>query len=455
MSKTSQKKSKFIAGLDIGTSKITFVIGSIQSPWAPANVYEEKNQNAKAVASNLRSGAQTANNSIGSLHDWNMNIVGLGSAPSHGIRQGAVVNVEATIESIRRAREEAELMAGEVVDEVYVSIGGTHIKSFDSKGMVAIRNKEVRPEDVTRVIEAAKAVVVPADREVLHVLPREFKLDDQEGIFDPIGMTGVRLEANVHIITAGRTSLQNALKCTEKAGLKVKSLVLQQFASALAVLSEDEKKLGAVVVDIGGGTSDVIVYANGSVGYTGLVPVGGMQFTQDLSMGLRTPFANAELLKKKFGAAIAEFIDEKEMIEVDGVGGRNPRSILRRELGQIIEARAEETMLLIYQDILASGLSQQLGSGVVLTGGGADLEALVEMGEFVFDMPVRKGLPLKVGGLVDVVRSPSYATAVGLLMYGLEKEKINISPEIETGMQEFISGFSSKMKDFFGELLKN
>ncbi len=455
MSKTSQKKSKFIAGLDIGTSKISFVIGAIQSPWAPANVYEEKSQNAKSIASAIRAGAQTANTNIGSLHDWNMNIVGLGTAPSHGIRQGAVVNVEATIESIRRAREEAELMAGEVVDEVYVSIGGTHIKSFDSKGMVAIRNKEVRAEDVTRVIEAAKAVVVPADREVLHVLPREFKLDDQEGIFDPIGMTGVRLEANVHIITAGRTSLQNALKCTEKAGLKVKSLVLQQFASALAVLSEDEKKLGAAVIDIGGGTSDVILFANGSVGYTSLVPVGGMQFSQDVSMGLRTPFANAENLKKKYGAAIAEFIDEAETIEVEGVGGRNPRTIQRRELGQIIEARAEETMLLIYQDILASGLSQQLGSGVVLTGGGADLEAMIEMGEFVFDMPVRKGLPLKVGGLADVVKSPIYATAVGLLMYGLEKEKINISPEIETNMQDLFSGISSKMKDFFGELLKN
>lgn len=455
MSKISQKKSKFIAGLDIGTSKISFVIGSVQGPWAPSNVYEEKSQTPKTMASALRSGAQTANNSIGSLHDWNINIVGLGSAPSTGIRQGAVVNVEATIEGIKRAREEAELMAGEKVDEVYVSIGGTHIKSFDSRGMVAIRNKEVRAEDVTRVIEAAKAVVVPADREVLHVLPREFKLDDQEGIFDPIGMTGVRLEASVHIITAGRTALQNILKCTEKAGLHVKSLVLQQFASSLSILSDDEKKLGAAVIDIGGGTSDIIVYSNGSVAYTSLVPVGGIHFTQDVSMGLRTPFANAETLKKKYGAAIAEFIDENESIEVEAVGGRTPRTILRRELGQMIEARAEETMLLLYQDVLSSGLTQQIGSGVVLTGGGADLEAMVEMGEFVFDMPVRKGLPQKVGGLSDVVKSPMYATAVGLLMYGLEKEKATIVPDLESGMQDLFSGIGLKVKDFFGELLKN
>lgn len=437
MSKTSQKKTKLIAGLDIGTTKISFVIGAVQMPGINLQVYDPNNNNHPIE------------------QDWGINIVGLGSCASNGIRQGAVVNIEATIEAIKKAREEAELMAGEQIGEVYVSIGGTHIKSFDSNGMVAIRNKEVRPEDVSRVIEAAKAVAVPADREVLHVLPREFKLDDQEGIFDPIGMTGVRLEANVHIVTAGRTALQNALKCTEKAGLTVKSLVLQQLASSIAVLSEDEKKLGAAVIDIGGGTSEIVIYVNGSIAYTGLVPVGGMHFTQDISMGLRTPQSNAESIKKKFGSAIVDLVDENQSIEVEGVGGREPRSLLRKELCQIIEPRAEETLGLLQQEILNSGLSQQIGSGIVITGGGAELEGLLEMGEFIFEMPVRKGAPQKIGGLVDVVKSPAYATAVGLLLFGLEKEKSKLLQEnTENHVQDMINDFGHKVRDFFNEFLK-
>lgn len=423
-SQTSTKRPNLIAGLDIGTTKVSVIIGTVEVDMSNGSP-EPK-----------------------------LDVIGLGMAPSLGIRQGAVVNVEATIEAIQKAREEAELMAGYKVDSVYVSVGGIHIKSFDSQGMIAIRNKEVRAEDIARVIEAAKAVAVPGDREVLHVLPREYKIDGQEGIYDPIGMSGVRLESNVHLVTAGRTALQNAIKCAEKAGLKVKGIVLQQLASSLAILQEDEKKLGVAVVDMGGGTSDVIIYINGSVAYTGSVPVGGAHFTQDIAMGLRTPQANAEEMKKKYGCAITELIDENEMIEVEGVGGRKPRSILRRNLCEVIEPRAEETLAFINQEFEKSGLAGRMGSGVVLTGGASQLEGLLEMGEFVMDVPVRRGLPEKIGGLSDVVKAPEHATAVGLLMYGLDLEKQKfLQQSSEVDIQGALVDFAQKVKDLFSGVL--
>jgi cell division protein FtsA len=422
MTKNISPKKHVIAGLDIGSTKVSLVIGTV-SP------------------------------------ELKIDIVGLGSAANTGIRQGVVVNVEATIEAIAKARDEAELMSGYKIEDVYVAMGGTHVKSFDSNGMIAIRNKEVRADDIHRVIDAAKAVAVPADREVLHVLPREFKIDEQTGIFDPIGMSGVRLEANVHIVTAGQTALQNILKCAEKAGLKVRGLVLQQLASALAILSDDEKKLGAVVVDIGGGTSDIIMYSAGSVAFTSTVPVGGQHFTQDIAMGLRTPQTSAEKVKRKYGCAIADLVDENETIEVEGVGGRKPRALLRRNLCEVIEPRAEETLALIWQEIRRSGLINQMGSGIVLTGGACQLEGLLEMGEFITDIPVRRGSPERVGGLTDVVHSPEFATAVGLLIYGLdhlsvqEKQRLtNTSAEVPQ-ISDVMSEWAHKVKDFFGGAL--
>jgi cell division protein FtsA len=435
MTKVAGKKQHLIAGLDIGSTKVSLVIGLVKPP-APLTV---QGQNGPT--------------------DYTVDIVGLGTALNTGIRQGVVVNVEATIEAIGKAREEAELMAGHKIEEVYVGVGGTHIKSFDSRGMIAIRNKEVKAEDIERVIEAAKAVAVPADREVLHVLPREFKIDDQAGIFDPIGMSGVRLETNVHIVTAGQTALQNIVKCTEKSGLRVRGLVLQQLASGLSALSDDEMKLGAAVVDMGGGTCDIIMYAAGSVAYTATVPVGGQHFTQDIAMGLRTPQTSAEIVKRKHGCAIADLVDENETIEVEGVGGRKPRALLRRDLCEVIEPRAEETLALIWQELKKSGLVNQIGSGIVLTGGACQLEGLLEMGEFISDIPVRRGSPDHMGGLTDVVRSPEHSTAVGLLIYGLEhmtnqeRHRLTSNTAESGAFGEAVSDWAQKVKDFFGGAL--
>lgn len=431
MTKVAPKKQHLIAGLDIGTTKVSVVIGTV-------------NSNPSAAA--------------GSGPEFTLDIVGMGTAPNTGYRQGVVVNVEATIEAITKARDEAELMSGYSIEEVYVSVGGTNVKSFDSRGMIAIRNKEVKQDDIERVIEAAKAVAVPSDREVLHVLPREFKIDEQAGIFDPIGMSGVRLEASVHIVTAGQTALQNILKCTEKSGLRVRGLVLQQLASSLAILSEDEKKLGVSVVDMGGGTCDIISYVGGSVAFTSTIPIGGQHFTQDIAMGLRTPQTSAEKVKRKFGCAIADLVDENETIEVEGVGGRKPRALLRRDLCEVIEPRAEETMALIWAEIKKSGLANQIGSGLVLTGGACQLEGLMEMGEFISDIPVRRGTPEQVGGLTDVVRSPECATVVGLLIYGLEnmsvQEKQRLTAQTaDAGLHDVMSGWAQRMKDFFGGAL--
>lgn len=412
-----------IAGIDIGASKVTVIIGAVTG----------------------------AGSGAGTSSELTVDVVGLGTAPSNGIRQGAVVNVEATLEAITRAREEAELMAGYEIDEVWVAIGGLHVKSFDSRGMIAIRNKEVKADDIDRVIEAAKAVAVPADRDVLHVLPREFKIDEQDGIYDPIGMSGVRLEANVHIVTAGQTALHNMMKCAEKAGLKVRGLVLQQLASSLAVISEDERKLGVCVVDMGGGSCDMISYVQGSVAHTASIPVGGIHFTQDIAMGLRTPQTAAETLKRKHGCAIADLVDENETIEVEGVGGRKPRSLLRRHLCEVIEPRAEETLGLIAAELRRSGLTSKLGSGIVLVGGACQLEGLVEMGEFVTDLPVRRGLPERVGGLTDVVKSPDFATAVGLLMHGLNQDKQRLAnAQSDTSLQGAFLDVAQRVKDFFG-----
>jgi cell division protein FtsA len=345
-------------------------------------------------------------------------------------------------------------MSGIKISDVWVGVSGSHIKSFDSKGMVAIKNKEVTSQDVQRVIDAAKAVVVPTDRNVLHILPREFKVDGQDGILDPIGMSGIRLEANVHIVTGGAAAIANNLKCIEKAGLKVAGLVLNQLAASISVLSEDEKSLGVCVVDMGGGSCSMIYFVNGSVAGTSAVPVGGAHFTHDIAVGLRTPQVAAENLKKKYGCAMASLVGEEEVMEVEGVGGRKLRTVLRREIAEVIEPRAEETMLLIQNNLRMSGLVPLMGSGLVLTGGASQLDGLVEMGEFVFDIPVRKGIPGKIGGLTDVVKSASFATAVGLLLYGWSQKKQTLTHHTAKDdiFSESIQNLSTKVKDFFENL---
>lgn len=394
-------------------------------------------------------------------NETKIEVTGVGFVPNSGIKQGVVVNIEVTTECVRRAKEEAELMSGTKVSEVWVSLSGSHIQSFDSKGMVAVKNKEVNQQDIDRVIEAAKAIVIPADRTVLHVLPREFKIDQQDGISDPIGMMGVRLEANVHIVTASQSAISNLTKCIEKAGLRVAGLVMDQVAITKSVISTDEKNLGVCIADIGGGSSKMVYLINGSVAHTSMVPVGGAHFTHDVAVGLRTPQVSAEILKKKHGCALATLVDDQESIEVDGVGGRKSRTVPRKELAHILEARAEEVLNMIAHDIKMSGLQPLLGSGLVITGGSSQLDGLVEMGEFVIDLPLRRGYPALVGGLKDVVKGGEFATAIGLLFYALETKKefyaqstqdLSTSSLLGEAMSDSIGDMATKMKKFFTDL---
>lgn len=403
-----------------------------------------KDANNSRVIAGLDIGTTKVSCAIGVLRGESLEIIGVGQASNTGMRHGVVVHIESTSEAIRKAKEEAELMAGLRAESVWLAVGGQHIQSFASSGMVAIRHKEVRQEDIERVIEAAKAVMIPQDRQVLHVLPQDFKIDGQVGIFDPIGMSGVRLETSVFIVTGSQSAIQNAIKCAQRAGLKVEGLVLQQLASALAVLSPDEKNLGVSVVDIGGGTCDLITFSQGSVIHTGLLPLGGQNFTQDVAIGLKTTQTNAESLKRRYGCALGEMVGEDESIEVESVGGRKSRTLMRRDLCEVLEARTEETLEMIHRELHEKNLLGKLGSGVVLTGGASLLPGMVEMGDFVLDVPVRRGWPEKVGGLVDVVRQPSFSTVVGVLIYGLSQDKDRtLTPEKPMD-------WTAKMKNFLG-----
>jgi cell division protein FtsA len=412
MSVNTPRIKHLICGLDIGTTKVALV-----------------------MASATREGVE---------------IIGVGQAPNLGVRHGVVVNIDQTVAAIVKAKEEAELMAGVEATQVWASVGGTHIQSMDSAGMIAIRGADVTNQDVERVIEVAKAVAVPADRQILHVLPKEYRIDEQEGITDPIGMSGVRLECRVHIITANKSMLHSVHRAVEKAGLKLKGVALQQFATATACLSNDEKNLGVAVVDIGGGTSDLIIYQRGAVVHTTTIPVGGNNFTHDVAMGLRTTQVNAEGLKLKFGCALSNMINMDDNIEVDTVGGRPHRTVPRSTLCKIVEARAEETLKIIKAEIDKHGYFAQLGSGVVLSGGASELQGFVEMGEFIFDVPVRIGMPAKVGGLYDIVRGARFATALGLVLHGHLSERSEIK---EAGaldaMSETVGTVTNRIKDFF------
>ncbi|MFA6034755.1 MAG: cell division protein FtsA, partial [Myxococcota bacterium] len=376
------KKDELIVGLDIGTTKICAVVGEATSD--------------------------------------GIDIVGIGCAPSRGVKKGVVVNIDNTVEGVIKAIEEAELMAGCEITNVYVGIAGSHIRGINSRGMVAVRGKEVDRYDVERVLDAAKAIPLPADTDVIHILPQEYIIDGQNGVKEPQGMSGVRLEAKVHIVTSATSSMQNIVKCCNKAGLDVKQVVLQPLASSAAVLTEDEKELGVALVDIGGGTTDIALFSEGSIVHTGVIPLGGNNITNDIAVGLKTPADEAEKIKKEYGCAMTSMVDKEENIEVPSVGGRQPRLLARQILAEIIQPRVEEIIQLVHKEIRNSGYEEMLASGVVLTGGSTMMEGMPELAEEVIGMAVRRGAPRDVGGLNDVVKSPMYSTGVGLVRQGFK-----------------------------------
>jgi cell division protein FtsA len=378
------KKTSIIVGLDIGTSKVCSVVGE--------------------------------------MTERGVEIIGVGIHPSQGLRKGVVINIESTVNSIKKAVEEAELMAGCEIHTVFTGIAGGHIKGFNSHGIVALKGKEVTDRDVERVIDAAKAVAIPMDREVLHTLPQEYVIDTQDGIKQPLGMSGVRLEAKVHIVTGAVTSAQNIVKCCNRTGLNVADIVLEPLASAEAVLTPEEKELGVALVDMGGGTTDIAIFHEGSVKHTAVLAIGGNHLTNDIAMGLRTPIAEAERIKQRYGCARAAMTHREQKVDVPSVGGRNPRTISRQILCEIIEPRLEEIFQLVHREINKSGFEEALASGIVLTGGTTLLPGTVEMAEQVVNMPIRLGIPTQVGGLTDVVSSPIYATGVGLVLYGIKRQ---------------------------------
>jgi cell division protein FtsA len=405
------RKEELVVGLDIGTTKICALVAAHR--------------------------------------DGEIEIVGIGTHPSRGLRKGVVVDIDATVDSIKRAVEEAELMADCEITAVFAGIAGGHISSQNSHGTVAVRDNEVRLSDVRRVIDSAKAVAIPMDREVVHVIPQEFVIDGQDGIREPLGMAGVRLEAKVHIVTAAVTSAQNIIKCTHQAGLNVKDIVLEPLASAEAVLNDDERELGVCLIDIGGGTSDIAVFADGSIKHTSVLGLGGYHLTNDVAVGLRTPFEDAERIKIRFGVASARYLSSDDVITVPSVGGRRPREMSRKLLCEILEPRVDEILTLVRQELVKAGLQSRIPSGVVITGGCAALEGMQELAEEIFEVPVRIGVPSRVGGLQDVVRSPMYATAVGLVRYGFGQQN---GKSLSTIRQEDTGRFKrikQRMRDWF------
>lgn len=378
-----------------------------------------------------------------------VDIIGVGSAQSRGLRRGVVVNIDHTVASIRKAVNDAELMAGCQAESVYAGISGGHIKGINSHGVIAIKNREVTAAEVARVIDAAKAVAIPLDREVIHILPQEFMVDAQEGIKEPIGMAGVRLEAKVHIVTGAVSAAQNIVRCAHRSGLRVHNLVLQQMASAEAVLSSDERELGVAIVDIGGGTTDLAVFFEGAIQHTSVLPVGGDQLTNDIAVGLRTPMGEAEKIKKRHGCALGSLVEKDETIHVPGVGGRPPRVVPRSTLADITEPRLEEILTLVRREMEKHNVLQNLASGVVLTGGSVVIHGICDLAEQIFDLPVRIGYPVGISGLVDVVNSPVYATGVGLVLWGARNggDKLGVGCD-DAGMFDKLMG---RMKQWFAE----
>ena len=398
-----------IVGLDIGTSKIVAVVAEV-------------------------------------MPDGRHEVIGLGQHESKGLKKGVVVNIESTVESIQRALEEAELMADCKITRVYTGIAGSHIRSFNSSGMVAIKDKEVTAADVSRVIETAKAVNIPTDQQLLHTLPQEFIVDSQDDVREPIGMSGIRLEVKVHIVTGAVSAVQNIVKCVRRCGLEVSDLILQPMASAEAVLTRDEKELGVVLIDIGGGTTDIAIFSEGAIRHTAVIPIAGDQITNDIAMALRTPSSEAEEIKVRFGVAKQVLADPADMLEVPRLGDRGPRSLSRQSLAAVIEPRVEELFALVHQVVRESGYEDVLSSGVVLTGGSSSMPGMIEMAEDIFLKPTRLGMPAYTGQLADVVRSPRYATVLGLL---LEAKKQYLRGHLVVRQEGSAKAVWQRMKEWF------
>jgi len=405
------KREELIVGLDIGTTKICVIV------------------------------AQRTENGV--------DVVGIGTHPSRGLRKGVVVDIDATVNSIKMAVEEAELMADYEISSVYAGIAGGHIDGFNSHGVVAVKDREVSDGDIRRVIDAAKAVAIPMDREVIHVIAQEFIIDEQDGIREPLGMSGVRLEAKIHIVTAAVTSAQNIVKCANKAGLNVMDIVLEPLASAEACLAEDERDLGVCLIDIGGGTTDIAVFEDGSIKHTSVLGVGGFHISNDIAVGLRTPFDEAERIKKKFGVAAARFLPGDDILSVPSVGGRRPRQMSRKMLCEIIEPRVDEILTLARQELAKEGLEGRYPSGIVLTGGASSLEGIGELAEEVFEAPVRLGIPTHVGGLQDVVRGPMYSTGVGLALIGAAEDLGRPQSRFRIRDESIFGRVRQRMRDWF------
>ncbi|MEM7363771.1 MAG: cell division protein FtsA [Pseudomonadota bacterium] len=388
---TSSLNNQLIVGLDIGTSKVVCIVA-------------ERNL------------------------DGVVEIIGIGMHPTRGLKKGVVVNIESTVQSIQRAVEEAELMAGCQIRSVYVGIAGSHIRSMNSHGIVAIRDREVLQPDIDRVIDAAQAVAIPADQKILHILPQEFLIDEQEGVKEPLGMSGVRLEAKVHLVTCAVNAVQNIEKCIRRCGLEVENVILEQLASGYSVLTEDEKDLGVCLCDIGGGTTDIAVFTDGAIRHTAVIPIAGDQVTNDIAMALRTPTPNAEDIKIKYGCALTSLAGENETIKVASVGGRQDRDLSRQSLADVIEPRYDELFTLIQAELQRSGFEDLVAAGIVLTGGTSKMEGVVELAEEIFHMPVSIGKPTGVEGLSDIIRNPIHSTGVGLLLYGAEQSRDTVMP---------------------------
>jgi len=407
-----QRQKDIIVGLDIGTTKICSVVGEVERS--------------------------------------EINIIGIGSHPSVGLRKGVVVNIESTVDSIKKAIEEAELMAGCEISSAYAGIAGGHITGFNSRGIVAIKGSEITQQDVERVIDAARAVAIPMDREVIHVIPQEFIVDDQDGIQNPLGMAGVRLEAKIHIVTGAVTSAHNIVKCANRSGLDVCDIVLEPLASGEAVLTDEERELGTALLDLGGGTTDLAIFSGKNIKHTFVLSLGGNNLTNDIAVGLRSPLGEAEKIKKKYGTCLSKSIGNNESIEVPGTGGRKPKKLSRQILGEILEPRMEEIFTLIKREIYRAEMERIISSGIVVTGGTALLDGVTDVAEAIFNLPTRLGRPQGISGLVDVVNNPMYATAVGLVMYGAKHET---SKKFRIRDKNIFNRIMSRMKRWFKEVI--
>lgn len=400
-----------IVGLDIGTSKVVAIVGDVRD-------------------------------------DGEIEVIGIGSHPSRGLKKGVVVNIESTVASIQRAVEEAELMAGCEINSVYTGIAGSHVRSLNSHGIVAISDKEVKADDVDRVIDAARAVAIPADQKILHILPQEFIIDQQEGIREPISMSGVRLEAKVHMVTGAESAAQNIVKCVQRCGLRVEDIVLEQLASNYSVLTEDEKELGVCLVDIGGGTTDIAVFSGGAIRHTAVIPIAGDQVTNDIAVSMRTPTQYAEEIKIKYACALTQLARAEETIKVPGVGDKPPKELSRQALAEVVEPRYDELFTLVQAELRRSGFEDLIAAGIVLTGGSSRMEGVVELAEEIFHAPVSVGSPRHVTGLKDIVTNPVYATGVGLLLYGQQREE-----ETHGRGRARSTGMMGRLKRWFGDNL--